>query len=241
MRYSLVIEYDGTEYSGWQIQKSQKTIQGEIEKALKVILKNEIGTVGAGRTDSGVHARGQVAHFEYNLELNIEQFKRSLNGLLPVDIRIKGCKLESNDFHARYSAKERKYTYYISKKPTAIYRLYSWQLNYSLDINKMEKAAKKILGKHNFKSFCRNISDVSHHFCSVKNIKWIDKDSVLKFEISADRFLHGMVRALVGTFVDIGKGQITINDFIEILDAQDRTKASQAAPARGLFLENVCY
>ena len=160
---------------------------------------------------------------------------------MPVDIRIKGCKNESEDFHARYSAKERKYSYYISNKPTAIYRLYSWQLNYNLDIIQMEKAANKILGKHNFKSFCRNISEVTHHFCTIKSIDWIKKESIIKFEITADRFLHGMVRALVGTFVDIGMGKITIDDFIRILDAKDRTKACQAAPAKGLFLELVKY
>jgi tRNA pseudouridine38-40 synthase len=241
MRYSLLIEYDGTAFSGWQIQKSQKTIQSEIEKALKVILKTKTGIVGAGRTDSGVHAKGQVAHFNHESEIDFKRFTRSLNGLLPLDIRIKKCKLEADDFHARYSAKERLYSYYISKKPTAIYRLYSWQINYNLDIMKMEKAAKKILGKHDFKSFCRNISDVSHHFCTINNISWLDKEDILKFEISADRFLHGMVRALVGTFVDIGMGKLTIDDFICILDAKDRTKASQAAPAKGLFLKEVVY
>jgi len=241
MRYSLLIEYDGSEYSGWQIQKAQKTVQGEIEKALEVILKTKTGIVGAGRTDSGVHAKGQVAHFDYNSKLDFNQFQRSLNGLLPTDIRIKGCKLEEDDFHARYSAKERKYSYYISNKPTAIYRLYSWQLNYNLDITQMQKATNKILGKHDFKSFCRNISEVSHHNCDIKTADWIKNESTLIFEIAADRFLHGMVRALVGTFVDIGIGKITIDEFIRILDAKDRTKASQAAPAKGLFLELVKY
>jgi tRNA pseudouridine38-40 synthase len=241
MRYSLLIEYDGTGYSGWQIQKAQKTVQGEIEKALKVILKMKTGIIGAGRTDTGVHAKGQVAHFNYDSELNLDQFQRSLNGLLPVEIRIKGSKLESDYFHARYNAKERKYSYFISNKPTAIYRLYSWQLNYNLDIIQMEKAAKKILGKHNFKSFCRNISEVSHHFCVIKSIEWSKRDAIIKFEISADRFLHGMVRALIGTFVDIGMGKLTIDEFLRILNAKDRTKASQAAPAHGLFLEKITY
>lgn len=241
MRYSLVIEYDGTAFSGWQIQKSQKTIQSEIEKALKVLLKTKTGIVGAGRTDSGVHAKGQVAHFDHESEIDFDRFKRSLNGLLPLDIRIKECNLEADDFHARYSAKERIYSYYISKKPTAIYRFYSWQINYNLNIIQMDKAAKKILGRHNFKSFCRNISDVPHHFCRIKNISWLDKEDILKFEISADRFLHGMVRALVGTFVDIGFGRLTVKDFIEILNSQDRTKASQTAPAKGLFLKEVVY
>lgn len=241
MRYSLLIEYDGTAFSGWQIQNSQKTIQREIEKALEIILKNETGIVGAGRTDTGVHAKGQVAHFDHESEIDLIRFTRSLNGLLPLDIRIKKCKLEADDFHARYSAKERKYSYYISKKPTAIYRLYSWQINYNLDIIKMEKAAKKILGRHNFKSFCRNISDVPHHYCTINNISWLEKKNILKFEISADRFLHGMVRALIGTFVDVGMGKLTIDDFICILDAKDRTKACQAAPAKGLFLKEVVY
>ncbi len=241
MRYSLLIEYDGSDYSGWQIQKAQKTIQGEIEKALEVVLKTKTGIIGAGRTDTGVHAKGQVAHFDSNSDLVLEKFQRSLNGLLPNDIRIKRCKAAEDDFHARYSAKERKYSYYISNEPTAIYRLYSWQLNYNLDITQMQKAANKILGKHNFKSFCRNISEVSHHLCTINSVDWIIKESILKFEIAADRFLHGMVRALVGTFVDIGIGKLTIDDFMRIVDAKDRTKASQAVPARGLFLDQVKY
>jgi len=126
MRFSLLVEYDGTDYSGWQIQKEQNTVQGEIEKALEVILKTKTGIIGAGRTDTGVHAKGQVAHFDSDSNFKIEEFKRSLNGLLPINIRIKNCKKEAEDFHARFSAKERKYSYYISKKPTAIFRLYSW-------------------------------------------------------------------------------------------------------------------
>lgn len=241
MRYSLLIEYDGSDYSGWQIQKTERTIQGEIEKALEVILKTKTGIVGSGRTDTGVHAKGQVAHFNSDSELKIEEIKRSLNGLLDVDIRILDCKKVAEDFHARYSARERKYSYYISQKPTAFFRLYSWQLNSNLEITQMQKAADKILGKNNFKSFCRNISEVSHHFCTIKSIIWTKKESVIKFEIAADRFLHGMVRALVGTFVDIGLGKLTIDDFMRILEAKDRTKASQAAPAKGLFLEQVIY
>ena len=241
MRYSLLIEYDGTAYSGWQIQKEQKTIQGEIEKALEIILKTKTGILGAGRTDTGVHAKGQVAHFDSESKLNLEEIKRSLNGLLPVDIRIINCNQEAKDFHARYSAKERKYSYYISNRPTSIFRLYCWQLNSNIDLVQMENAANKIKGKHNFKSFCRNISEVSHHFCTINSISWLKKQSIFKFEISADRFLHGMVRALVGTFVDIGMGKITNDDFLRILDAKDRTRASQAAPAKGLFLENILY
>ena len=241
MRYSLLIEYDGTGYSGWQIQKEQKTIQGEIEKALEIILKTKTGILGAGRTDTGVHAKGQVAHFDSDSNINLEGIRRSLNGLLPVDIRIKDCKKEAEDFHARYGAKERKYSYYISNKPTAIFRLYSWHLNYNLDMIQMEKAANKIKGKHNFKSFCRNISEVSHHFCTINSISWLKKESIFKFEICADRFLHGMVRALVGTFVDIGMGKITNDDFLRILESEDRTKASQASPAKGLFLEQIIY
>lgn len=241
MRYSLLIEYDGSDYSGWQVQKEQKTIQGEIEKAIEVILKQKIGIIGAGRTDAGVHAKGQVAHFDFESELDINQFQRSLNGLLCSDIRIQKCKIEADNFHARFSAKERKYSYYISQVPTAIYRKYSWQFYFNLEVIQMQFAAQKILGKHNFKSFCRNISEVSHHNCTIKSAEWIQNGSALKFEIAADRYLHGMVRALVGTFVDIGLGKLTIDDFTRILIKKDRTKASQAAPAKGLFLQHVKY
>ncbi len=241
MRYSLHIEYDGTSFAGWQIQKDQVTIQDEIEKAIEVILRQKTTITGAGRTDSGVHARGQLAHFDFSNSLDILQFQRSLNGLLPGEIRIQNCERVSDNFHARFSAKERKYCYYIATKPSALLRHYSWYISYNLNLKNMQNAVRLILGKHNFKSFCRTKSDVSHHLCDIKKAEWTINDSFLIFEIRADRFLHGMVRALVGTFVDIGCDKVAEDDFKNIMIAEDRRLASQAAPAKGLVLERVYY
>jgi len=240
-RYSLLIEYDGTNYSGWQIQNNQATIQKEIEKALKVIYRKDIRITGAGRTDTGVHARGQVAHFDYEGQIETVKAIRSLNGLLPKDIRIKNCRQESEKFHSRFSAKERNYCYFIKKEPTVLLRRYSWFVSFNLNLEKMQKASDLIVGKHNFQSFCKVKSDVKHHVCEIREATWIEEDNMLIFNISADRFLHGMVRALVGTLVDVGNSKITIENFKKIIKSGDRTKASQAAPARGLVLERIQY
>jgi len=241
MRFRLIIEYDGSAYKGWQIQNGQITIQGEIEHALKQIFSDHVGVIGAGRTDTGVHARGQVAHFDLEYPSEPAKLLRSLNGILNNDIRIKSVSPVDSNFHARYSAKFREYHYCISPQPTAMMRNYSWQLTYNLDLNQLNKAANCIKGKNDFTSFCRTQSDVNNHICHIKKAKWLKKDSLFVFIIQADRFLHGMVRALVGTFVDVGRNKLTVTDIKNILKARNRSTASQSAPARGLTLEKVFY
>jgi len=241
MRFRLIIEYDGSAYKGWQIQTGQITIQGEIEHALKQIFSDHVGIIGAGRTDSGVHARGQVAHFDLEYPLEPNKLMRSLNGILNNDIRIKDVSLVGSNFHARYSAKSREYHYCISPQPTAMLRNYSWHLTYNLDLNQLNRAAKCIKGKNDFTSFCRTKSDVNNHFCHIKKAEWLKKDNFFVFIIQADRFLHGMVRALVGTFVDVGRNKLTVADIKDILRDKNRSSASQSAPARGLILERVLY
>ena len=241
MRFRLLIEYDGSAYSGWQIQNGQLTVQGEIERALKQVYSDNIGISGAGRTDTGVHARGQVAHFDLEYKADTGKLQRSLNGILNTDIRIKDVSLADPNFHARYSAILREYHYCITLQPPAILRNYSWYLTYDLDLNRMNKAAKSIAGRHDFTSFCRANSDVNNHFCHIKKAEWHKKEDQLILIIQADRFLHGMVRALVGTFVDVGRARLNSTDIKKILDAKDRSLASQSAPARGLTLENVFY
>jgi len=241
MRFCLLIEYDGSAYSGWQIQNCQSTVQGEIERALRQILSAHVGIVGAGRTDTGVHARGQVAHFDLEYKPDLGKFCRSLNGILKADIRIKDILDVDSNFHARYSAKLREYHYDIALQPAAILRNYSWHLTYRLDLNRMNKAAKHIIGRHDFTSFCRTKSEVKNHFCEIKKARWFKKDDLLIFIIQADRFLHGMVRALVGTFVDAGRGKTGISDMQEILKNKNRSSAGQSAPARGLILEKIYY
>jgi tRNA pseudouridine38-40 synthase len=241
MRFCLLIEYDGSTYNGWQIQNGQKTVQGEIEQALKQVYSEPIGIIGAGRTDSGVHARGQIAHFDIEYQVDTGKLRRSLNGILNSDIRIKDITSVESSFHARYSAILREYHYCIALQPTAILRDYSWYIAYSLDLNRMNKAAKCIAGRNDFTSFCRVNSDVNNHYCHIKKAQWLKRDDHIIFMIQADRFLHGMVRALVGTLVDVGRGRLNLTDIIEILGAKNRSAASQSAPAKGLILEKVFY
>jgi len=241
MRFRLLIEYDGSAFNGWQIQNDQITVQGEIEKALKQVYSNHIGIVGAGRTDTGVHARGQVAHIDLDYQTDTGKLRRSLNGILNTDIRIKDISLTDSNFHARYSALLREYHYCIALQPTAILRNYSWYLTYNLDLNRMNEAAKWIAGRNDFTSFCRANSDVNNHYCHIIKAEWLKKDDQINFIIQADRFLHGMVRTLVGTFVDIGRARINVTDIKDILGAKNRSSAGQSAPARGLILEKVFY
>jgi tRNA pseudouridine38-40 synthase len=241
MRFRLLIEYKGSAYFGWQIQNGQVTIQGEIEKALKTIYSQDIGITGAGRTDTGVHARGQVAHFDLEKQADPGRLLRSLNGILKPDIRIKEISLVTSDFHARYSALSREYHYYIAPQPTALYEEFAWHLTYDLDLNRMNKAATFINGRKDFKSFCRAKSDVKHHYCDIIEAQWLKKEEFIVFVIRADRFLHGMVRAIVGTFVDIGRSKLDISGFKGILAGKNRSLASQAAPAKGLILEKIYY
>ena len=208
---------------------------------MKQIHSKDISIVGAGRTDTGVHARGQVAHFDLDDPINPDKLRRSLNGILKPDIRIKEISVTDPDFHARYSAISRLYRYYIAPQPTALFREFAWQVTYDLDLKRMNKAAEIIAGRNDFKSFCRAKSDVNNHFCRIEKAEWLRKESFIVFEIQANRFLHGMVRALVGTFVDIGRSKLEISDFKDILKGKDRSLASQTAPPKGLILEKVYY
>jgi tRNA pseudouridine38-40 synthase len=240
-RFRMLIEYDGSDYYGWQIQADGKTVQGQIQDALEVVLKNPCAIVGAGRTDTGVHACGQVAHFDLDHNPDLNRLKRSLNGILDHDIRIKEIKATENDFHARFSAKWRVYKYQIATQPLALIRNQVWFYTGALNLDKMNLVCEHILGNHNFKSFCRATSEVDNHFCTIKSAGWRKRSDLIIFDIQANRFLHGMVRSLVGTMVDVGKEKLSVNDFIEILKAEKRENASQSAPAKGLILEKIIY
>lgn len=241
MRFRLGIEYEGTDYSGWQFQTGQHTIQGEIERALCVALKEKIKVIAAGRTDSGVHARGQIAHFDSVREIDCGKLERSLNGILPRDIRISDVTQTDITFHARYSARQREYCYYITRRPSALMRRFSWFISAPLDVKQMQTGADELLGKKNFKSFSRMDTEVKNFECTVEEASWSAREQLLLFTIKADRFLYGMVRAIVGTLVEIGKGTREVTELHKILTAEDRQMAGQAAPARGLILEKVYY
>lgn len=237
----LMVEYDGTDFVGWQIQAHGRTVQEEIEKALGQILQEKVNVIGAGRTDAGVHARGQVANFRTQSTLSLNAIQGGLQGLLPEDIVIQAADEVDNDFHARFSAKGRIYRYYISKQPTALNRRFCWFVKFRLSTQWMSQCADSIVGTCDLTSFCVAKSDVKHHMCTVNFARWIERDAMLVFEIGANRFLHGMVRALVGTMVDVGRGYFTLGDFTKILEAKDRSAAGMSAPPQGLFLEQIIY
>ncbi len=239
-RIKAVIEYDGTHYFGWQLQKDQRTIQGEIEKALKVIFKERVPVTGSGRTDTGVHARNQVAHFDIP-DYDLKSLKRSLNGLLNDDIVVKALEESSPDFHARFDAKKRVYRYYIATQPTALNRYYAWTFLLPLNLTLLQQGADLIKPVQDFRAFCKVKSEVKHHRCHIFTSRWFRQDDLLVYEIAADRFLHGMVRAIVGTLISLGSGKMTLEQLMEIIESGDRRQVPQTAPARGLVLEQVEY
>jgi len=237
----LVVEYEGTSYSGWQRQNNGRTIQGTIEEALHRLIQEEVNIIGAGRTDAGVHARGQVANFRSGTHLPLRDVRNGLNALLPDDIVIHAAEEVPYDFHARFGARERCYSYTINRLPTALMRSFVWHVSYELQPDVMRWCAASIIGEHDFSSFCKSAAEVDNYRCVVQSATWEADDPLIRFTIRADRFLHGMVRALVGTMVDVGRGYRTVGEFVSLLEARDRTMAGPAAPASGLVLESVTY
>jgi tRNA pseudouridine38-40 synthase len=237
----LTIEYDGTDFVGWQFQTNGRSVQEEVEKAIKQILRVDIRITGGGRTDAGAHARGQVASFFVERDVEIHLLAKSLNAVMPDSIIVHEALEAPVDFNARYDAKSRRYTYSISQEPTAIQRNYCWQVFQKLNLASMQKCARQLLGTHSFRSFCKIETDLHNHRCSVLTSQWIQKDNVLTYEISANRFLHGMVRTLVGTMVNVGRGHTQYEDFYKILELKDRSLAGMSAPSKGLCLEEISY
>ncbi len=237
----LVLEYDGTNFVGWQSQINGRNVQDEITSVISGVLQEQITLIGAGRTDSGVHARGQVANFHANSTLGVSSILNALNGLLPEDISVHSVEEIPEKFHSRFDARERMYRYYICPRPTAIERRYSWFVKYNLDLQPMNEVANRILGEHDFESFCKYEAEVDHYRCTVVKSRWEQMSGKIVYEVRANRFLHGMVRTLVGTMIDVGRGSLSVSEFEEILAAKDRQKAGMAAPPHGLFLEEVVY
>lgn len=240
-RIKLVVEYDGTDFSGWQSQKNGRTVQDELNRALRELLQEEIAVTGAGRTDAGVHARGQVCHFDTANRMEGWAVMRGLNGLLKSDVVVRSAEDVPDSFHARYGARSRTYRYFISQTPTALGRKYRWFVGHPLDLGLMQTCADAVIGEHDFQAFCKVDSSAVHFRCQVSRAQWTASGTDVVFEISANRFLYGMVRLLVGTMVDVGRGHITMQKFMSIKAGKDRAQASSSAPAAGLVLENIQY
>ncbi len=239
--FKIVLEYDGTNFVGWQRQKNGRSVQEVIEHALQTVTRKQITVTGAGRTDSGVHARGQVANFHSDTQMTTVELLRALNGVTPEDVAIHSVDEAMDSFSARYSAKEREYRYYISRTPSVFNRKFSWPTGYDLDVPLMNTVSSSLIGIHDFQAFCKIESTVENYLCSVSIAQWEGDDRKIVFTIRANRFLHGMVRALVGTIVNVGRGYTPHKDFAVIMQSKNRSNAGQAAPPQGLFLERVIY
>jgi tRNA pseudouridine38-40 synthase len=241
-RYFIQLSYDGTNYHGWQIQPNGITVQEVLEKVLSVVSREKIALTGAGRTDTGVHASFFVAHFDTEkLNLDSEKLIYNINCLLPGDIAVQNIYKVKSDAHARFDALHRSYKYYISKRKDPFTRFYAEKESRMPDLEKMNEAAALLQNYQDFTSFSRLGTDVKTNNCKVYEAGWIDEGNRLVFSIKADRFLRNMVRAIVGTLLEVGFGKISIDDFCHIIELKDRGAAGSSAAAKGLFLVDIGY
>lgn len=241
-RYFIYLSYDGTNYHGWQVQPNGNSVQEEMQKALSTLLRRSIEIVGAGRTDAGVHARVMVAHFDSVADVDCRQLAYKLNRLLPRDISVSRVIPVAEDMHARFSAVKRTYHYYIHTRKDPFHRFYSCELHYELDFALMNEAAAYLLQCDDFAAFCKVHTDVKTTICRVSEARWIDDgNGCWHFVISADRFLRNMVRAVVGTLVDVGRHRLSLEQFKAVVAGRNRSNAGESMPGNALFLEAVMY
>lgn len=242
-RYFLFISYKGTDYHGWQIQPDSVTVQKTLEDALSLIMNEKIETTGAGRTDTGVHARFFCAHFE-SVSEDLDSDKILLiriNKYLPKDISVNSIRKVVPDAHARFSAISRTYKYHISRTKDPFAENSSWYIFGYIDVQRMNEACRLLISHSDFTSFSKLHTDVKTNICKIYSAVWEDDGTNLVFTIKADRFLRNMVRSIVGTMVHLGQGKTTLNQFSEIILARDRCRAGKSAPAKGLFLNGIEY
>jgi len=233
----LEIEYDGTDYFGWQYQPKKKTIQGTIEAALNKLLQEPITLFGASRTDAGVSAQGQIANFHTNSRIPVQKIQTALNSLLPHDIYVKNAYGVHLIFHARFDAKSKLYYYRIIFGRSPLRQRFAWELKYHLDLSKMERASKLFLGEKDYRSFCSVKNE--NGIVNLIKINFIKSDDLI-IEIEANRFLYKMVRRIIGSLIDVGRGKITKNEIVKILSGKPH-RPFLVAPATGLILVNVKY
>lgn len=243
MRYFMELQYEGGAYFGWQRQKGQVSVQQTIEQALTTLLRTEIEITGAGRTDTGVSACYYVAHFDMEERLgDLEQVVYKLNRILPRDIAIQTLTEVTDEAHARFSAVEREYRYYIEQRKNPFTIGQTWQYAVQLDVERMNRAAEVLLQVEDFTTFAKLNSNNKTNICHLKVARWeVEADGTLRFTIRGDRFLRNMVRSIVGTLVDVGRGRYSVEDFREIVLSRDLSRASGGAPAEGLYLSDVRY
>ncbi len=240
-RFKITLQYDGTGFRGWQLQNKERTVQGEIQDALQILNKKKLIRVhGAGRTDTGVHAMGQVAHFDFNTDLDTYALKDALNGNLSRDVRVMDCVVVSSEFHARFSALRRYYQYRCRTNVFLLDRNYTW-LTGSVDLTLLNEAASVIIGNHDFTSFSKNSEDLDHRRCIIYDSVWKENGDVVNYHVSGNRFLHHMVRYLVGTMLEISRGKIKMEQFKELINHPIENVNIFKAPPQGLVLTRVDY
>jgi tRNA pseudouridine38-40 synthase len=239
----LVLEYDGTYYAGWQRQPHHPTIQGAIEQAIRQVSQARVSVVGAGRTDSGVHAHGQVASFHIDLDWPASNWMRALNAVLPKDIAVRSSAIVDDRFHAQHDARGKLYTYRILHRPArpTIDRAFVWHIYRPLDDGAMQQAATTLIGAQDFSSFEGSLTDNDNPICRLQRLAVIRQDDQILIEAYADRFLKHMVRAIVGTLVEVGLGKRAADSLTGVLQARNRSAAGQTAPPHGLSLMRVDY
>ena len=241
-RYFINISFDGADYHGWQIQPNGNSVQEELQNALSLLLRQNIEIVGAGRTDAGVNAKVMYAHFDFHDALDCEQTAYRLNRILPKDISVNGIKETDCNMHARFSAKKRTYRYFVHTKKNPFQRKYSLELHYKLDFELMNKACSMLLEHSDFKAFCKTGSDAKTTICNIYSACWVKTDNdCWYFEISADRFLRNMVRAIVGTLIEVGRKRLSLEKFCDLLNGGTRSDAGESVVGNALFLWNVEY
>ena len=241
MRYFIQLSYNGSSYHGWQIQPNAVTVQETIQDALSKLLNTNISITGAGRTDTGVHAFQMFAHFDVDVTLDTENLTFKLNSFLPKDIAIQSIFQVNADAHTRFHAIKRSYDYKISLKKNVFLFDYTHYVHQKLDVDKMNEAANILLEYTNFQCFSKSNTDVKTYNCKIEQAQWKQEGNLLIFTISADRFLRNMVRAIVGTLLNIGLSKIAVSDMHKILASKDRSEAGFSVPSKGLYLTEVLY
>ena len=242
MRYFIELSFKGTNYFGWQIQPDAPTVQEKLNFSLSLLLREKIEIVGAGRTDSGVHAKLMIAHFDSDRVESLDNLKHRLNSLLPDDISVYRIYEVQSDAHARFDAESRSYIYkiFLGRDPFELET--TWQIhNKDFDIDLMNEACKVLLKYKDFKAFSKSKTDVKTYECVIFDAEWVLDNNQLNFNISANRFLRNMVRAIVGTMLEIGQGDLSIADFESVILSRNRSNAGKSVPARGLYLSDIKY
>ena len=240
-RYFLYISYNGVNYCGWQIQPNGNSIQQEIETTLQTLLRKPVSITGAGRTDAGVHAKTMVAHFDFEFIQNKELIVEKMNRILPHDIAIHQIRQVSPEAHARFGALSREYQYFITTRKDVFNYPFQYKVSHPLDVEKMNQATKILFEYVDFTSFSKLHTDVKTNHCKIKYAHWEEKDELYTFTIRADRFLRNMVRAIVGTMIDVGREKLSLAGFREVIEVRDRCRAGTSVPGQALFLTDIEY